>query len=182
MPKYFFKRILPSPDSLGKNRFLRPLLSKVTNIPIWQVNRHTVSLGVAIGLFFGALPIPMQMPAAASVAVLVRANVPAALMLTWWSNPLTFGPIFYFNYRIGAWIYRVWFDMPAQAVTVKYLNTQNLKDLSGQILMPLFSGSVAVGIALAVLGYLVIVVWWRLSLIQHHFRRRERYHKNEPRQ
>jgi len=69
---------------------------------LWHINRRGVSLGLAIGVFFGLL-IPLgQIPVAAAVAIAVRANVPAAALSTFITNPFTFAPIYVLAYKLGA--------------------------------------------------------------------------------
>lgn len=166
--KYFFKRILPSPDKLKGNRFLRPLLCRMEHSRMWQVNRRSIAGGVASGLFFGSLPIPIQIPCAVAVAILARVNVAVAAISTLYSNPLTMGPLFYFNYRIGVWLFgggvpdKVDFEL------------NGFMQLGGRILMPLFSGSVAVGLVIATIGYFVVLFSWRWTLVIHYKRRAER--------
>jgi uncharacterized protein len=61
----------------------------------WRVIRlggspEGLALGVATGVFIATLPIPgAQMLMAALVAWLIGGNVPAALLGTFWANPLT---------------------------------------------------------------------------------------------
>ncbi|MDO4643714.1 MAG: DUF2062 domain-containing protein [Cardiobacteriaceae bacterium] len=177
MPKYFFKRILPSYDLLVKSRILRPMLVRFAYAGIWQVNRRAISLAVAIGLFFGTLPMPLQTVAAGAVAIMCRANLPAAAMMTWWSNPITMAPALYLNYRVGSWLYEKVLGQPEQIMRPEQFDIQSLKTLSGQILLPLFGGSVIVGIFLGLLGYIIVLLWWRFSLIRRHLRRKNRYGK-----
>lgn len=69
---------------------------------VWHMSRRGISLGVGIGVFFGLLLPLAQIPAAAVVAVFMRANVPVAAVSTLVTNPVTFPAIYYCAYRIGA--------------------------------------------------------------------------------
>lgn len=54
---------------------------------VWHMSRRGISLGVGIGVFFGLMLPLAQIPAAAVVAVFMRANVPVAavrLVATGW--------------------------------------------------------------------------------------------------
>lgn len=56
---------------------------------------------MAIGIFFGLLIPVAQIPVSAAAAVVLRANVPAAVASTLVTNPVTFGPIYYGAWRLG---------------------------------------------------------------------------------
>lgn len=170
--KYFFKRVLPAPEKLRKGRILGPLLKRIGNPRIWMVNRRSIAGGVAAGLFFGSLPIPIQIPCAVCVAVMMRFNAPVAAFATLFSNPITMPAIFYFNYRIGIWLFNHCYGYTA--VSHVKITRDSLLNMGGHILVPLYSGSIIVGIILAVLGYTIVLTSWRWSLINHRKQRLER--------
>lgn len=60
-----------------------------------------MALGVAIGVFFGLLIPIAQIPFSVGAAVVLRANVTAAAS-TLVTNPITFAPVYYAAYRVGA--------------------------------------------------------------------------------
>jgi uncharacterized protein (DUF2062 family) len=55
-------------------------------------------------VFFGLLIPIAQIPASATLAVLLRANVPMAVASTLVTNPVTFGPVYYGAYHLGEWV------------------------------------------------------------------------------
>ena len=55
-------------------------------------------------MFWAFLPIPFQMFPAALFCFFARGNLPLALVAVWISNPLTYAPIFYFEYQFGAFL------------------------------------------------------------------------------
>ena len=59
---------------------------------------------MCIGLVTAWLPIPGQTVISAALAVAFRSNLPLTVSLTWISNPLTFGPMYFFAYKLGAWL------------------------------------------------------------------------------
>lgn len=166
--KYFFKRILPNAEKIGKMKVLRPLLKYIGRAQIWQVNRATIAGGVACGLFFGSLPIPGQVPCACVAAIIGRVNLPIAAIITFFSNPFTYAPIFYFNYCIGVWLFG------GGVHEGVHFNVAHLTRLGGEILMPLFSGSIVVGLVLACLGYMVVKLSWRVSIMRSKQQRNRR--------
>lgn len=171
--KFFFKSVLPSPEKLNTHWILRWLLAKIGNAYIWQINRRSIAGGVASGLFFGSLPIPIQIPCAVLIAIFFRLNAPVAVFSTLFSNPFTMPAIFYGNYRIGCWIF---YDCEYVSLSELSFAVRNLKALSGQVLMPLFSGSVLVGTILALIGYFIVYFLWKWQLVQH-LNKRKSFHQ-----
>jgi uncharacterized protein (DUF2062 family) len=92
----------PTPQTLQRHRWLRWLGPSITHPGLWSVNRHTIALGLAIGLFFGLLIPIAQMPLSAAAAVLLRANQPTAVVSTLVTNPVTVAPLYYAAWRLGA--------------------------------------------------------------------------------
>lgn len=63
---------------------------------------HDLAFGAAIGFFIGMLPIMgIQMLVAAAIAAIFRVSKLAAILPVWISNPLTFIPLYGFNYWVG---------------------------------------------------------------------------------
>lgn len=96
------QRLLHDAGQLRHRRWLRWAGPALHHPHVWHLSRRGVALGVGIGVFFGLLLPLGQIPAAALVAVGVRANVPAAAISTLVSNPVTFPAIYYCAYRLGA--------------------------------------------------------------------------------
>jgi len=65
----------------------------------------SIAWGMAWGFFVGMTPtMGAQMYIAALSAPLVRANIFSAVLAVWITNPWTFLPIYYANYRCGIWL------------------------------------------------------------------------------
>ena len=96
------RALLPGPQRLVAVRgfgWIRPLAARRD---LWRLERRRVALGVAIGAFFGILlPLGQTLPAVA-LAIFVRANLPAAVLGTFVSNPLTIAPLYAGAYAAGA--------------------------------------------------------------------------------
>jgi uncharacterized protein (DUF2062 family) len=93
---------LPSEESLKTHprlRWMGPLLRRPW---LWHLNRRGAALGAGIGVFFGFLIPVLQIAFAALFAVLLRANLPVAVISTLVTNPLTYAPVFVAAYRTGA--------------------------------------------------------------------------------
>ena len=96
------QRLIPTREQLQAGRFTRWLAPWLGQRRLWRLSRHGVALGMAIGIFFGLLIPIAQIPASAAVAIVLRANLPAAMGSTLVTNPLTFGPIYYLAYQAGS--------------------------------------------------------------------------------
>lgn len=95
------KRLVPSAEEIRRNRWLRWLGPAFHHPRLWHLSRRGIALGVALGVFFGLLMPLAQIPVSAAAAVVLRANVPAAVASTLVTNPATFGPIYYAAWRTG---------------------------------------------------------------------------------
>lgn len=133
------------------------------NPNIWHLNRHSVSKAFVIGLFWMSIPLPSQMIASAIFAVIFRANLPISVALVWISNPLTMGPIFYFNYLVGAYI----LGQDATEDLAFELSWHWIVHVLGDLWMPLYLGSAVVGLALGLISYFVLKLVWRFHVIKN---------------
>jgi len=97
-----FRRFLPDPHTLRQHRALRWMGPMLNHPRLWNVNRRGIALGLAIGVFFGLLILVAQIFFAA--ALLLRANIPAAVGSTLITNPITFAPVYYAAYHLGTWM------------------------------------------------------------------------------
>jgi len=154
---------LPNPEKVKKMKGFGILGKRLHNPNIWHLNRHSVSKAFIIGLFWMSIPVPSQMVFAAISAILFRANLPLSVALVWISNPLTMAPIFYFNYVIGTLILGQEAD---ESLTFELSWTWMVETL-GELWLPLYLGSVTVGVALGIVSYFVIHLLWRYQVIQH---------------
>lgn len=96
------RRFVPKREEVLASRWLRWLGPALHHPRLWRPTRRGIALGIALGIFFGLLVPLAQIPLSAGAAVLLRANVPTAIASTLVTNPVTFGPIYYAAYRIGA--------------------------------------------------------------------------------
>ena len=160
MPKQLLKRYLPSPQSIRENSSLRPLAPLLKHPDIWHLNRRSVAGAAFIGLFCCFLPIPFQMVVAGALAVLFRCNLPISIALVWISNPLTIPPMFYFTYRLGAWLLDMQLEVEAIDLSLGWL-----ADNFVHIGYPLIFGSLLCGWVSGVTGFVVVRVLWRLHVV-----------------
>lgn len=168
MPREFLRRIMPNPDTIKDNKSLRFLGSLIHDANLWHLNRHSVSRAVAVGLFWAVIPMPMQMLAAALLAILVRANLPLSITLVWITNPITMPPIFYSTYKFGAWMLNTPTVSLPDKVTLRWI-----LEITTVHWQPLYLGSLVAGMILAVIGYTTTMLYWRWWVARN-WKRRQR--------
>lgn len=173
-------RFLPTHDSIKQSRLLRWLGPRIHDPSLWHLNRRAVARGVAIGAFFGLMVPVAQIPAAAVVALALRANLWIAAVATLVSNPFTYGPIYYFAYRLGSALLGTPDGDPVMASVSPDVA---LSWLSGAwhwitgIGRPLALGMLVMAIVGAFLGYGAARLFWRIKVIAKRRKQlRERAH------
>lgn len=102
MPKNKIKAWLPTPEKLRENRLIAMFTPFLADPRLWQMNRSSLNRAVYVGVLAAFFPLPGQMPLAIIGALLVRANIPMAVALTWITNPVTAIPVFWLAYSLGA--------------------------------------------------------------------------------
>ena len=104
--------------------------------------------GLAAGIFTGCYPFfGLQIVLGVGLASLVRGNHLLAAAGTWISNPLTYLPLYWFNYQVGC---RLLGPGPAFP-TLRQLQQVQLWDLGMALSSRLLLGSTLVGLASAAL-------------------------------
>lgn len=126
----------------------------------------SVALGGAIGIIVAWTPtIGLQMIIAASIAKACRANVPIATAMVWLSNPYTAVPLYWSNYLFGKWfvggpeITQEWIRKAVSGPGPDAGFVDRLSTIYGaleEIALPLWIGSFAIGIMLAIPVYFAL--------------------------
>jgi len=167
--KFFFSKYLPDPEAVRASRMVAWFGSWLQHPNLWQLNRRSVPGAVAIGLFSGLVPGPLQMLAALLIAIPCRKNIPVALIVTLYTNPLTIVPLYFLAYTYGRLLlpgeqgpfiapFRTdWSDLPGSLWA--------LGDWLMALGKPLAIGLLALGLTLALLGYLVTRLGWRAWVV-----------------
>ena len=170
MPRKFFRKYLPSHQSIRENRRLGFLGGALKHHNLWHLHRRSVAGGVAVGLFCGLVPGPLQMLSAALCAVIFRVNLPVAAIVTWYTNPVTILPLYYVAYKLGITVTGFQSVAPAPF-------DLDLFDLPLMQWLPaighwfaLMGKSFAVGLVLlalllAISGYLLVIAAWRAHVV-----------------
>ena len=144
---------------IAENRLIKLLGPRLQDPSLWHINRKSFSGAIAVGVFFAFMPVPIQMPLAAIAAIIFRFNILVAVSTVWISNPLTFAPIFYFCYRIGAAILDIHIDSFSFELSIDWLMTGLL-----DIWQPFLLGCFVVGAVSAIFSYLLMQFLWRYHI------------------
>lgn len=170
MPRKFFRRFLPDGEAIRRHRYLAWCGHWLDHPNLWHLNRDSVAGGVAIGLFSGLVPGPLQMLTAALLAIPLRRNLPVALVVTLYTNPLTIAPLYLLAYAYGRlllgaagapaevrpfdWDWAHWLD-----------SARALADWCLALGKPLAVGLVALALTLAAAGYFAVQLAWRAYVV-----------------
>ena len=113
--------------------------------------------GFAIGVFSGCLPFfGFQTLITVFFAKIARGNILLALMGTWISNPLTYIPLYYFNYKVGS----IFLNTSSNKILEKSLVINDLWKQGRIFSLKLLLGSSCVGFLLALIcGSIVFFIY-----------------------
>ncbi len=177
MPRKYFRKYLPSHESVRNNKWIAKFGGFLHRHPnLWHLNRQSVSGGVAVGLFCGLIPGPLQMLGAALIAIPIGVNLPVALLTTLYTNPFTIVPLYVVAYWIGSLVTGGGGKMvppPEFSWTEIGGSIGALGDWALSLGKPLALGLVLLGGSLAVLGWIAVQIGWRAWVVVQ-WRRRAR--------
>lgn len=178
MPRKFFRRFLPSHESIAANRYIARLGPRLQHHNLWHLNRRSVAGGVAAGLFAGLIPgsNPVQFLAASLLAVALKVNLPIAVAVTLYSNPFTIVPLYYCAFKLGELaLWKGHGELPDIAMALEGKGFREwiptALDWLASVGKPLLVGLPLLAILLAVAGYALVDAAWRLH-VSYEWRRR----------
>jgi uncharacterized protein len=179
MPRRHFRRWFPSRDALRQKRSLRWLGPLLERAWLWQFNRRRVAAGIGIGVFFGLLIPVLQIAFAAVFSLLLRANLPAAVVSTLVSNPFTYAPIFVAAYHVGKRVLGEPVDAAEAAAIEAGAEQMEILAESWWESFAAIGGPMMLGLAIfAVIGgvgaYGATLLIWRLAVVSRRRRGRGR--------
>jgi uncharacterized protein (DUF2062 family) len=147
---------------------MRPFSAWLENPAYWSLNRRNVTRAFTLGLFLAFVPLPIHAVLATVMALLLRLNIPAAVVGTFIANPLTMVPMFLFSYWVGCYLLMV----PAAPIQFEmswhWFTTELVP-----IWKPFLLGCLTMGLACAIVGYVLLGGLWHLSLVS-------KYHQRKP--
>jgi uncharacterized protein (DUF2062 family) len=183
VPRKFFRKYLPDAERVRASRMVRAFGGWLDHPNLWHLNRRSVAGAVAIGLFSGLVPGPLQMLTALLLAVPLRRNLPVALLVTFYTNPFTIVPLYLLAYGYGRLILPGEQAARIEPFHMDWGNMGASMEALGAWMMglgkPLLIGIPALGLTLAVLGYFIVELAWRAYVVlawRARKRRRQKAH------
>lgn len=180
------RRLMPTPEAMANNRWLRWLGPSLLNPRLWHMNRRGVALGAAIGVFFAFATPVAQIPLSAAVSIALRANVPAAVVATLVNTPPTFGPVYYAAWKVGSIVLDEPFDEENkpqvltnqpdafQAVAPSLSGWHKWMATLQEVGKPLFLGALIFAVVFSMLAYMLVSGGWHLRVRLKRRRRQQR--------
>ena len=137
-----------------------------------SINRKSISRGVLIGLFWGFIPMPMQMLAVLAVTPFIKFNVPIAISMVWLSNPITMPFMYYMEYQTGNFL------LGNEGLENIELTLDWFSNNWNKILTPLYVGTVPYSLGVSTLIYFLINKLWIDSVKKEKHSRKKRFFKS----
>jgi uncharacterized protein (DUF2062 family) len=164
------RKYLPDVDTVRSHRLVARFGGFLHHPNLWHLNRRSVPAAVAIGLFCGLIPGPLQMLGALLLAIPLRKNIPVALLVTLYTNPLTIVPLYLIAYGYGQLLLGVshngvpfepfvwdWSDIGA--------SLSGLAAWTMALGKPLAVGLLALASTLAAAGYVLTRLGWHAYVV-----------------
>ena len=164
MLRKYLRKFLPEHETVKQSRWIRPFGSWLHHPNLWHLHRRSVAGGVAVGMFCGLIPGPLQMIGAAIMSVLFRVNLPVAMFTTLYTNPFTILPLYLVAYKIGALVTGQQDGATFSHFAVPEMNWSNWYSILPDWLLtlgePFAIGLLLLAILLAVVGYFAVRILW----------------------
>ena len=111
------------------------------------------ALGFGVGIFSGCFPFfGLQTLMGVFLAKILKGNGILAAVGTWISNPLTYVPLYFFNYKLGSLI----LNKDKYIVDYSHITTDKLWSQGWYLSSRLLMGSVCMGLFTGLVGGLVL--------------------------
>ena len=170
MLRAWLKKHLPNKKTVNNNSSINSMHNYLCHSNVWHLNGSSISRGTAIGLFVAFIPLPLQMLIAAFMAVVFRANLPIAVVMTWITNPFTFIPLNYSIYWVGKKVLSepvndLIFPVFSWRLGNVSLFWHSLFAQISQFGKAYFVGLPIVAIGVSTSGYLVVRILWYFTIL-----------------
>ena len=159
MPLFFLPQLpifMVVNGSLSRKRINNPSLRLLRYWYLKLVRQEgtpeAIARGWACGVFAGSFPLfGLQTIIGVLLAAIAKGNKITAAAGTWVSNPFTYVPIYYFNFRVGEVVLR----QQAEFSVAQLESWADMGVAGFQFVAILFTGCVVVGIAFGAIAYVL---------------------------
>ena len=184
MPRKYFRKFLPSHDAIRQHRYVSRFGPWLQHHNLWHLHHRSVAGGLAVGMFAGLVPgsNPVQFTVAAVLAVVFHVNLPIAIIVTLYSNPLTIVPLYYLAFKLGQLVLmQANGALPPLAFHLEGKGFREwlpaaLDWLAG-VGKPLAVGLPLLAVLLAIVGYFAVDWAWKLHVRYAWQQRKRRRHR-----
>ncbi|TAG76636.1 MAG: DUF2062 domain-containing protein [Burkholderiales bacterium] len=139
---------------------------------VFSFTRNPLAKGIAIGLFCGLIPGPLQILGSILLCVLMRGNIIAAAVATFYTNPFTIVPLYALAYNIGSFIVPGHHALPPWNDQVGVFSA--LVEWIRAMGWPLIVGLPTMALLFASWGYAITQILWLRPVIARARRMRSR--------
>jgi uncharacterized protein len=158
-------RFLKHPRKLRQSPAMRWFARHFLDKRVWKPTQHTLSGGMAVGMFVTLQLLPIQMPTATVLSAIFRVNIPIAIALCWVSNPLTVPFMAWLEYAIGKWFLSLYTTVPTSPFPTQLPESMVdawivLREHAPVMLM----GGIILGAVVALLSYIITWGCWEIGL------------------
>ena len=134
-------------------KLLLNLIKRIRKCISWLWNQKGSpfqrALGFGLGIFSGCFPFfGLQTLMGVFLAKIFKGNTIFAALGTWISNPFTYLPLYYFNYRVGSLLLNIDTDI----VDFSHMTTNQLWYQSWYLSSRLVIGSICIGLVSGIVG------------------------------
>lgn len=144
---------IPNPNSLRRTWLHRSFGERIFHSDLWVPTRSSVAMGLAIGWFFGMLPVfGLQIALSLVFGLFFRGHFPTAVLGTFISNPVTTPGILVLQYGLGKWLCR---EMHIETLPA-FVPWPHIMHHG----LPLGVGAVATAVIFSMVGYIGVWLLW----------------------
>lgn len=174
--KQLTRRLQPFVAEVTSHPWVRRFAPRLADPDLWHLNRRSTARAVAVGLFSGLVPGPLQVLCAIGLSILFRANFPLAAITTLYTNPFTIVPLYLLAWQYGGLFFphndgTAGLTPPAFGWSLGYLG--ELFDWMTQLGKPLALGLPLLALTLAGAGWALMRLVWRCHAVRAWQRRRQ---------
>jgi uncharacterized protein (DUF2062 family) len=169
MPRRLVKAFAKLIHARRHKWYLSMFGERLTDSHLWSLNRHSITAAFGVGIGVSFVPLPVHLILVVLAAIIWRLNVAVGIAGSYIVNPLTMVPVYYFAYRVGAWLLRY---RPRHFEF--HPNWNWLEHGLGPAWKPFLLGCLVCGIICGFAGRYALELTWRLATMHRYHMRQER--------